>query len=431
MIKQFLLILILLCGNVYSKDIYISPTGNDGGTGTINNPFRNLITAINRSAAGDTIFCRGGTYVIGRTELFRKNGKGGKNGSYLTIKAFPGETPTFRGVSDRFLIWADYVRLEGLSIITPWRFDIFGRGNQVINCKFTGSQPKYGAILAGGNGCLFEGNTITVTPGGNTRDHGIYLKSGTGNIIRNNTIIGTQGYGIHIFEDGTNGNLIKDLLITGNYISRSVQRSGIILATENAAKIDGVVIEGNTLERNRDFGVYIRQGNSISVKNNYFVSNIAKPQLKVNNGVTNYTESGNTFTGSGGEPPPSPSNFRITTENLPSGIKDALYSFKLEAEGGELPYQWRATGVPLGTVLTENGFLNGTPQVAGMFTIEAKVRASGSEHIAAKIFNLEIIGEGEPPLPPPDPVPAYGDTIVIDLSKVEKIIFVLKKEQDQ
>ena len=118
MIKQFLLILILLCGNVYSKDIYIHRNGNDNNSGSISSPLKNLLTAVRRAAPGDTIFVRDHVepHIVGEVYIDRRKGMGGKEGRYLTIKAYADEKPVFHGVSRRFIIWADFVRLEGLTL---------------------------------------------------------------------------------------------------------------------------------------------------------------------------------------------------------------------------------------------------------------------------------------------------------------------------
>ena len=49
-----------VAGNVY----YVSPSGSDSNSGTIDAPLATLNAAQTRLSAGDTVYFRGGTYVI-------------------------------------------------------------------------------------------------------------------------------------------------------------------------------------------------------------------------------------------------------------------------------------------------------------------------------------------------------------------------------
>lgn len=68
--------------------IYVSPSGNDNGAGTVTSPFRTLAKAYARVASGGTIVLRSGTYADGWLEI---------NKTGLTIQAYPNELPVFSG----------------------------------------------------------------------------------------------------------------------------------------------------------------------------------------------------------------------------------------------------------------------------------------------------------------------------------------------
>ncbi|ANN35855.1 hypothetical protein A9498_31375 (plasmid) [Bacillus thuringiensis serovar coreanensis] len=82
-------------GNTY----YVSTTGDDANSGTINSPFRTIQKASSVLTAGDTVLIRGGTY---NETVIPKND--GTNGNLIVYKAYPGETVTISG-SDPVTNW--------------------------------------------------------------------------------------------------------------------------------------------------------------------------------------------------------------------------------------------------------------------------------------------------------------------------------------
>lgn len=310
LLVPFFLFLLLfgLQGKTYGgQTFYISTTGSNAGNGSFNTPWRNLEYAVTVAGAGDTIIMRGGTYFMNEVLIDRKKGRGGAPGQYLTIKNFSGEQPFLRYSSRRFIIWADFVRVEGLHLEMPWRFDVFGTGNQIVNNKMTGPQPKYGAIETGGTDVLIEGNYIEYDDtGGNTQDHGIYVHKGKRITVRNNTIIGSKGYGIHLYDEhksadpavwAANPFSMKDYLIDGNYVANSQTRSGIIVAKGRGSAyifLENITIQNNILDGNKDFGIYLREGKDVNLYNNTFYRNGAAPVF-INNYASAVTINNNIF----------------------------------------------------------------------------------------------------------------------------------------
>ena len=75
---------------------FIAPGGSDStGTGTIGNPWRTLGRFYSVATAGDTLYCRGGTYAD--TDLVYVDALDGTVGSPITARNYPGETPVFTG----------------------------------------------------------------------------------------------------------------------------------------------------------------------------------------------------------------------------------------------------------------------------------------------------------------------------------------------
>ena len=161
------------------------------------------------------------------------------------------------------------------------RCDAYGVGLQIINNKFTGPQPQFGAIQTGGSDILIEGNLIQYDDmGGNSHDHGIYVQRGKRITIRNNRIFSARGYGIHVFDEHKSSNpadwaanpfVIKDYLIEGNYIEGCQLRSGIIIAKGrggNYINLENITVRNNVSVGNPEFGLLIREGQNITVYNN-------------------------------------------------------------------------------------------------------------------------------------------------------------------
>ncbi len=72
-------------------DYYVATTGNNGDNGGISDPWLTIIYALDQIIPGDIIYIRGGTY---NERLYITQGQVGQD--YLTIKAYPDETPVIQ-----------------------------------------------------------------------------------------------------------------------------------------------------------------------------------------------------------------------------------------------------------------------------------------------------------------------------------------------
>jgi parallel beta-helix repeat protein len=223
---------------------------------------------------------REGSYETNEVWINRDRGLGGAEGQYLTIKSYPGETASVGG-SRRIILEADFVRIEGLHFRLPYRISGRGEGNQILNNTFQGPQPSYGAIEYGGINSLIQGNRIEITEGGGSLHHGIYLHYGTGNIVRNNTISGTGGYGIHVYDENKYGGSMpryEDILIEGNFVTNANSSCIILSAGEStslAVEMDGVIVRRNIVT-NCDDGITVRyygQIRNVEIYNNTVYDN--------------------------------------------------------------------------------------------------------------------------------------------------------------
>ncbi len=216
---------------------YVAPNGSDSNDGSMNNPWATIMHAVNNSGPGDIVYLRGGTYneFVG---IRGHEGRGGSNGNFWTLQSYPGEIATI--TNSIALYMASYVRIKGLRvengtiynsgwIVTGYSFP---HHNEILNNTVIGPQQRYNMIGVIGDDNLVEGNTIIVTGGGDSLDHGIYVMSGSRNIIRNNFISGAKGFGIHIYDEvkQNRSGQIREVVIEGNTIT-SCGSGGIIVAT--------------------------------------------------------------------------------------------------------------------------------------------------------------------------------------------------------
>ena len=125
-----------MAGNVY----YVSPTGSDSNTGTIDAPFATLNAAHAKMTAGDTVYFRSGTYMIQPeqimtpatstgagvfTYVFDLAKSGNASSGHIVYAGYPGERPVFD-----FSLILPQTRISGFylhgSYIHLKNFDITG-----------------------------------------------------------------------------------------------------------------------------------------------------------------------------------------------------------------------------------------------------------------------------------------------------------------
>jgi parallel beta-helix repeat protein len=269
-------------GNAY----YIAPNGSDSNDGSIDHPWKTIMHAVKNSDPGDTVYMRGGDYIYGsRYEAWIRSdrGYGGSDGKYWTLSAYPGENVYLENV--RFIIDANWVRIKGLHIqdsgfsVVAWAG--LHTNVEIIGNTFTGPQPGYGAITFMANNGLVEGNRIEISGGGGSLDHGIYLHLGKNNVVRNNYITGTSGYGIHVYDEDKYSGITpkyENVLIEGNFVTNT-NASGIILSAGEssslAVEMDGVVVRRNIVTNCSD-GITVRyygQIRNVEIYNNTVYDN--------------------------------------------------------------------------------------------------------------------------------------------------------------
>src|SRR5205823_3820205 len=113
---------------------YMAPGGDDAAAGSIEQPFATIQRAQRSAAPGDTVFIRGGTYLMKESQIARRKGiyayitvldKSGAPEKPITYRAWQEEKPVFdcsqvkpAGLRvDAFRVTGSWLHLLGIEVI--------------------------------------------------------------------------------------------------------------------------------------------------------------------------------------------------------------------------------------------------------------------------------------------------------------------------
>jgi hypothetical protein len=262
------------------KIYYVAPTGSDAAPCSEIQPCATILhAAADVMIAGDAVLVRGGT--LNDNEIWIRDvlGHSGAPGKPKIIRNFPGETPVFSIGVRPFALSANYITISGIHFKNGKSLGLGGEtesvvGNRIYNSTFRGV-IDYDAIGTHGNDIVLAGNDCDVpssTQG--TQGHCYYISAGDNIRLQYNVAKGAPGYGIHIFDQkrGSGADIrrvISNVLVEGNLLAVSPERSGMILAMGDEAALgnhmDGVTIRNNIFVANNFAGIAIG-GNVRNVK---------------------------------------------------------------------------------------------------------------------------------------------------------------------
>jgi hypothetical protein len=271
-------------GEVY----VIAPTGSDTATCRLATPcltLSHVLTSLMRP--GDVTLARGGDYDEREVWVRDDYGHSGTAAQPKAVVRYPGEEPLFANAARPVIVDANYIVLSGLRFANGKSVGVGGesvgrRGNRLVDLTFIGVIAWDAIGLHGddnvlaGNVCQVSGSTV------GTQGHCYYISFGSGNVLRYNIGTGAPGYGIHVFDQRRQAmdirRVISDLVLEGNILSGSTQRSGMILAMEDEGGlgnvIDGVVVRNNIFTGNNHLGLVVSgRVRNVQVLNNTFARN--------------------------------------------------------------------------------------------------------------------------------------------------------------
>src|SRR3954449_258081 len=101
-IGLFGLLRLVTAAHAGAAEFFVSPTGSDNDPGTLERPFATVQRAQEAAAPGDTVFLRGGTYVMKESQIARRRAiwayvtfldKSGTPDKRINYWAYRGERP--------------------------------------------------------------------------------------------------------------------------------------------------------------------------------------------------------------------------------------------------------------------------------------------------------------------------------------------------
>ncbi len=250
----------------------VAVTGVDGRPCTLALPCATVAFVMrNRMRPGDVVLMRAGRYVEDELWIRGDYGDSGTAGRPRTIAAWPGARVDLVSPGRPWIVDADYITLAGLrfhsgkAAVIPDSGATRHRGDRFVGNVFRGT-IGYAALalhgddlLVAGNDCRLQGSTV------GTEGHCFYISDGRRIRVRDNTASGAPGYGIHVFDQlrasDDRRRVISDVVIEGNLLTASRERSGLILAMGDEGargnRIDTVLIRANTFRGNNHAGIVV------------------------------------------------------------------------------------------------------------------------------------------------------------------------------
>jgi hypothetical protein len=152
-------------GNQY----YVSPSGSDTNTGTIDVPFKTIQHGITVMLPGDTLLVRQGTY----NEAIKFYYKANSTNQYFTLSNYPGEIVTIDGTEIAFssaqeglvyVMKTNWVHISGLRVINSNMAGVYigYSDNILIDHMYTHDTVKSGISAWGSNHVTVSHNEITL-----------------------------------------------------------------------------------------------------------------------------------------------------------------------------------------------------------------------------------------------------------------------------
>jgi len=213
-------LLILVLTPAFCNTWYVATDGIDTNAGTVSAPYLTVQRAQTSANAGDTVYIRGGKYIMTEAQITQKTGiyayvtyltKSGSAGKRINYWAYPGEKPVFdytnvKPASYRvfaFNVTGSYIYLKGLEVT----------GVQVTILTHTQSECFHNE----GSNNIYE--QLTMHDG---MAIGFYLTKGSNNLVLNCDAYrnwdsvsesgaggNTDGFGFHPNAKGYTGNIIR------------------------------------------------------------------------------------------------------------------------------------------------------------------------------------------------------------------------------
>ncbi len=207
---------------------YVSPSGNDSNSGTQASPFRTITHTDSVVVPGDTVHVAPGSYA--GAFITYTNGASGSPVTYISDTKWgaiiQGSGTGNLNYTAGWEIHGQYNIIDGFQVAGAgvWRFGLYalGTGDILRNNHVHDIMQQVGCDSGGGagieSGDYYNADHIDIIAnlvhdigptGGCAYIHGIYVTVPYGN-IDNNNVYANAGYGIHLWHDDRNENVINN-----------------------------------------------------------------------------------------------------------------------------------------------------------------------------------------------------------------------------
>lgn len=187
MIKKIISVLLVLFIQAasFATTLYVAPAGNDMNPGTKDRPFQTMQKAQSFVLPGDTVYIRGGTYMMQESQINSYSriqafvtllDKSGSEGKRIHYWAYPGETPVF----DFTNVKPANFRVHAFEVTGSW---LHLKGLEVVGLQVPVVNTNTQSICfsnAGGSNNIYE--QLNMHDG---QGIGFYLTAGSNNLILN------------------------------------------------------------------------------------------------------------------------------------------------------------------------------------------------------------------------------------------------------
>jgi hypothetical protein len=243
---------------------FVSPSGNDAGPGTTDQPWLTLQHAADTVIAGDTVTVRPGTYAGFRLTT------DGTPTARITFTAEPTVTVNQPNVANNHginLDGADHATVEGFRVVNMPGAGILSDGNTgvVIRNNTLDNNTGPGVFTSFSQGVVIEGNASIHSATG----PGVHVVGGTdAPVVRGNRLIENASSGVHLAGNVAAGGdgIISGALVEGNTAFGNGRSGG---AEINLDGVQGSTVRNNLLYHAHGHGIWLQKntGGAESVNN--------------------------------------------------------------------------------------------------------------------------------------------------------------------
>ena len=203
LISAFSLCLLVFSLPLFATVYYVANNGNDANTGNIDQPFLTISRAQTSVVAGDTVYIRGGTYVMTTAQVSTYSSiwayvtllnKSGTSGNRINYWAYPGEKPVF----DYSNIKPPNYRVNAFEVTGSW---LHIKGLDITGVQVTITTSNTQSICFSANGG--SNNIYEMCSMHDGMAIGFYLTRGSNNLVlncdayRNNDPVSLSGGGVN------------------------------------------------------------------------------------------------------------------------------------------------------------------------------------------------------------------------------------------